>query len=148
MKCKSHRERLPGYTEPRRAFKYGIVGKSPGVAIYDRVENTSGRWHASQLRQAIVKVFFSPGRVTTRYVLLSLELSPEAHLLEDGRMNQEKQGFAPLVRGFTSSKNQTQNRPRLRFAPRDLRVFFFIDTSSASSSTKFMYSSKPCRPKP
>ena len=30
------------------------------------------------------------------------------------------------------------------YVPSALRVFFFMDTSSASSSTRFMYSSKPC----
>jgi hypothetical protein len=30
------------------------------------------------------------------------------------------------------------------YVPSALRVFFFMDTSSASSSTRFMYSSNPC----
>ena len=30
-------------------------------------------------------------------------------------------------------------------APRGFLVFLFIDTSSASSSTRFMYSSNPCK---
>jgi hypothetical protein len=40
------------------------------------------------------------------------------------------------------STSTTENAPKL------FRVFFFTSTSSASSSTRFMYSSKPCELRP